>query len=56
METGLCEVLSVPFFLLSLPSASTSVTSSFVTAIQGGWGIDGQDTLDPQSRLLQLIF
>lgn len=37
METGLYEVLSVPFFLLSLPSAPTSVSSSFVMAVQGGW-------------------
>lgn len=32
----LCEVLSVPIFLLSLPSAPTSVSSSFVMAVQGG--------------------
>lgn len=37
-ERGPCEVPSVPFFLLSLPSAPASVSSSFVRVVQGGWG------------------
>lgn len=37
-EMGLCAILSVPFFLLPLPSAPASVSSSFVRAVQGGWG------------------
>lgn len=36
-EMGPCEVLSVPFFH-HLPSAPTSVSSSFVMAVQGGRG------------------
>lgn len=35
---GPCNSLSVPFFLLLLPSAPTSVSSAFVMAIQGGRG------------------
>lgn len=56
LETAPCDILSVPFSLLSLPSAPSSVSSSFVTAVKGGRGHWCLQYTGPSAQIVALHF